>query len=124
MGTAFIKFCNPEWEEKEDGCQEEKTLEIGRIVFRAIIEAMQSQRPNDEDWLGYLDGAYGIKFLYIGRRPGKNHIDVGPEFLKAVRYIREHGPPDYYPKKDLSLLYDQLNLLEQEYLEIRGQSPA
>ncbi len=121
MGTAFVALYVAEWADSEDQELDDATLEIGRIVFRSVVEVMERERPRDQKWKGELDASYGIKYLYVGGAHPDSGFDLGPAFLRAVRYLREHGPPEYYPEKDMDLLYRQLDELEETYLELRPQ---
>lgn len=120
MGTAFINFYFCGRLGPDSAISDDITVEIGKIVFRSIIEAMELERPGDADWKLSLDAAYGIKYLHVANDYPKSSYDYGPAFLRAIRYIRENGPPDYYPKRDMNLLHEQLNLLEETYLKVRS----
>lgn len=97
------------------------TVEIGKIVFRSLLEAMELDRPDDQAWKGHLDAAYGIKYLYVGEKKDADTFDFGPALLGAIKYVRENGPPDYYPENDLDLLNEQLDQLEVTYLQCRDK---
>jgi hypothetical protein len=122
MGTAFVKFHLHDYypQRPNRDLSNDITHEIYSAVFRAIIEEMEREQPDDKDWVGYFEGAYGMKFLYVGTdmyygRP----FDYGPAFLRAVKSLQINGPPDYYPMRDLEMFYKQLADLEREYTKLR-----
>jgi hypothetical protein len=123
MGTAFVVFRNSEFTELGNP-RDDETVEIGRIVFRTIVEVMELEKPGDEEWKNELDAAYGIKWLYVGGEYPGGGSDFGPAFLAGVRQVRERGPPDYYPERDMALLHQQLDQLERLYLEHRPPADA
>ena len=84
MGTAHIAFSKKLEVDQTSNSKNETTLEIGRIVFRSLVEAMERQDPSNLNWKGYLDAAYGMKYLYVGEKQRDDLFDFGPAFLKAV----------------------------------------
>ena len=107
VGTAHVAFSD------DRSSRDRLTFKVGRIVFRCIIDLMEDEYAQNANAMVALEAAYGIKYLYFGaQNSNSGEIDFGPAFLRALRQLRENGPPDYYPQGDLELFEEQIKCLE------------
>ena len=91
----------------------EARFDVGRVVFRAIIERMSRDEPEDSDWSGFLDAAYGIRYLNVATAREKYGFEYASSLRATVDDLLESGPPDYYPSSDIGLFYDDLRKLRK-----------
>ena len=119
MGTANIDFGYADYSSPSCLLKKRVNIEIGKIIFRALLEAIEAENTSDSEWKSKLNAAYGIDYLWVGRPIQTSGVDYGPWLLKAIDNVRRYGSPNYYPSEDMDMLYQTLDLLEKTYLEIR-----
>jgi len=116
MGTGTIAFFIPNQEVIYRDQSQDICIDIGKAVMRSIVEEMEREKPGDPVWKGELDAAYGIDYLYVGV---DRRLDFGSAFYRALNRLKETGPPEYYPMRDLQLFYEQIGQLKEQYLRLR-----
>ena len=116
MAVCFVEFMRDKQTIPYRDVSKDIGLRVGKATYRSIIDSMALFPANSfsaQEWREYLNYISCWNMLYVGKEnvDPKQQWDNGPSFLLSLLELKENGPPEYYPKKDLNKLRSELDKL-------------